>query len=316
MIAKNVKRIAAALTAVLVLFVSSCAAGGNKRDSGLPLITVTSFPLYDMVENLVGENAEVVCLLPPGAESHDFDPSIKDIGNVADSALFVYCGNGLEEWAESLFESAGGNAVAVDVSVGTELMYQDSGDHEDTDHNDHGHTHGADPHLWTSPENMIKMAAVVYDALNEIGLADEELYDSYNALLGELDERTRSLSAKQSENGKTLFFGDAFAFLYLMKDYDFKYVSTFPGCSDDVEPSIARISEVTKLIAAEPTPPRVIFRAERSEGKIAVSLAETVGAEVLELHSCHNLTAEEYDAGETYFSLMSRNLDNIEKALS
>ncbi len=307
----NVKKITAAFLAVLVLLLSSCTRTEKTGDDKLPIITVTSFPLCDMVENLVGDRAQVICLLSPGAESHDFDPSVKDIGNVADSALFVYCGNGLETWAESLFESAGGNAVAVDVSEGIELLHQESGEHDD-----HGHTHGADPHIWTSPENMMKMTDTVCDALYEVGLADEELYNSYKELLGELDERARSLSEKQSECGKTLFFGDAFAFLYLMQNYGFKYVSTYPGCSDDAEPSIARISEVTKLIKAEPTPPGVIFRAERSEGKIASSLAETVGAEVLELHSCHNLTAEEYDSGESYFSLMSRNLDNIEKALS
>ena len=69
-------------------------------------------------------------------------------------------------------------------------------------------------------------------------------------------------------------------------------------------------------IEAAAEKPKAVFRAERSNGKIAASLAETADAEVLELHSCHNLTAEEYKYGETYFSLMSKNLDNIEKVIS
>lgn len=293
-----------------LLLLNSCASLYKPAKSDTPIITVTSFPLYDMAKSLVGDKANVVCLLSPGADSHDFDPSIKDIGNVADSALFIYCGNGLEEWAEDLISGAGGSAKALDVSAGISLLYQ----HDDDNDDDDGHTHGADPHIWTSPSNMLVMTDTVYNALCEANLADEDGYNAYKASLEELDRRCTELSELQKESGKTLFFGDAFAFLYLMDNYGFKYVSTYPGCSDDVEPSIARISEVTGLIAAEK--PKAVFRAERSTGKIAASLAEVANAEVLELHSCHNLTAEEYKHGETYFSLMSINLDNIEKVLS
>ena len=308
-----IKRISAAMLSLTVLLLTSCGSLYKPEKSDTPIITVTSFPLYDMAKSLVGEKANVVCLLSPGAESHDFDPSIKDIGNVADSALFIYCGNGLETWAEDIISGAGGSAKALDVSAGISLLYQHDDDNDDKDDDD-GHTHGADPHIWTSPCNMLVMTDTVYNALREADLADEDGYNAYKASLEKLDEHCIELSELQKESGKTLFFGDAFAFIYLMENYGFKYVSTYPGCSDDVEPSISRISEVTGLIAAEK--PKAVFRAERSNGKIAASLAETADAEVLELHSCHNLTAEEYKHGETYFSLMSKNLDNIEKLIS
>ena len=305
-----IKRISAAMLSLTVLLLTSCGSLYKPEKSDTPIITVTSFPLYDMAKSLVGEKANVVCLLSPGADSHDFDPSIKDIGNVADSALFIYCGNGLEAWAENLISGAGGNAKAVDVSEGIALLYHNDGEHDIEDE----HTHGADPHIWTSPSNMLVMTDTVYNALREADLADEDGYNEYKASLEKLDKHCTELAELQKGSGKTLFFGDAFAFIYLMENYGFKYVSTYPGCSDDVEPSISRISEVTGLIAAEK--PKAVFRAERSNGKIAASLAETADAEVLELHSCHNLTAEEYKHGETYFSLMSKNLDNIEKLIS
>ena len=50
-----------------------------------------------------------------------------------------------------------------------------------------------------------------------------------------------------------------------------------------------------------------------SNRKIAETIAQALNVPVLELHSTSNLTQEDFDNGETYISLMERNLKVLEK---
>ena len=287
----------------------------NSVEDGKITVAATSFPLYDIVRQISDESAvNVVNIRPGGADGHDFDPSVGDVNTVAHADLFVYCGDTLEAWAKKLADSAGGDALLVDVSADITLLAAGQPHGEGFYDDDDEHIHGADPHIWTSPKNMLAMSETVYSALEGLGAADSEKYQSFKSGLDELDSRCENLASLQSENGKTLFFGDTFAFLYLTDAYGFKYISAYPGCSDDAEPSIASMSFVSDTMKKEKA--SVIFKAERSEGKAASSIASDVGAQVITLHSCHNITKAEISDGVTYISLMTSNLDGIEKAVA
>lgn len=60
----------------------------------------------------------------------------------------------------------------------------------------------------------------------------------------------------------------------------------------------------------------VVFRLEMSNGKVAEAIAEVTGTRTEVLHSCHTLTREEMERGETYLSLMRQNLEQLDKALN
>ena len=59
----------------------------------------------------------------------------------------------------------------------------------------------------------------------------------------------------------------------------------------------------------------VVFKIEFSNGSVAKTIAEQTGASVLLLHSCHNVTKEEFENGAGYLSLMNQNLENLLEAL-
>ena len=50
--------------------------------------------------------------------------------------------------------------------------------------------------------------------------------------------------------------------------------------------------------------------------KVARVLAEETGAVPLLLHSCHNLSRDELEAGETYLTLMEQNAQNLKEGLN
>ena len=109
-------------------------------------------------------------------------------------------------------------------------------------------------------------------------------------------------------------FGDRFPFRYLADEYGLSYYAAFPGCSSETEPSAATISFLINKVKDEKIP--VVFTIEFSNGKVADTICSETGAKKLMLHSCHNLSADEFERGETYVSLMRANLVNLKEALS
>ena len=59
----------------------------------------------------------------------------------------------------------------------------------------------------------------------------------------------------------------------------------------------------------------VIYVIEMSTQDVARAVAEQTGAEIVEMHSCQSVTGEEFEAGETYLSLMARNVEALRKGL-
>ena len=60
----------------------------------------------------------------------------------------------------------------------------------------------------------------------------------------------------------------------------------------------------------------IVFRCDLSAGKVADTISEATGARVETLYSCHTLSRTDFEAGETYLSLMTRNLNVIREALN
>lgn len=49
---------------------------------------------------------------------------------------------------------------------------------------------------------------------------------------------------------------------------------------------------------------------------MADTIAESTGTKVLTFETCHNLTREDFENGETYLTLMERNVETLKEALN
>ena len=90
-----------------------------------------------------------------------------------------------------------------------------------------------------------------------------------------------------------------------------KYAAAFSGCSEQTEASAKTISFLINKVKQDKV--KKIYKIELSNGKIAETVSKDTGAEVLELHSAHNVTAEDFSKGVTYVDLMKRNLAALSK---
>lgn len=81
----------------------------EKGNSNKISIVCTTFPQYDWVKNIFGEEAErfnVTLLLDNGVDMHSYQPAVKDIATAGSSNLFIYVGGESDTWVEDALKEA------------------------------------------------------------------------------------------------------------------------------------------------------------------------------------------------------------------
>lgn len=284
-------------------------------------IVATLFPQYDFAKQIVKDKADVKLLLNSGVETHNYEPTGKDMITIlSGSDMFLYTGTNLEPWTEKIVQNLEStNCKIVNVSDGIELITIEEfeerhinseiliEEHEE----EHKHQEIYDGHIWQNPKNAVKMLDNVLKALCEIDPDNAEYYtknaEEYRNQILELDGELRNI-VNQSER-KEIAVGGEFAYAYLVEEYGINFVSVYTNCGEGEDPSIAKVKSVIDYINKYNIP--VVYYEELSEGTVAKMIAEETEAEPLVLYSIHNGDTEE----DTYVSLMSKNLENLKKGL-
>ena len=321
------------MTLIIALGVSAIS-GCNATapdDSGKLQIISTIFPTYDFARQICGDKADVTMLLSPGAESHSYDPTPQERIKILGCDLFLYVGGESDTWVNDMLKSSDKtvntlkmmecvNAVEEEITEGMESDEHEHAD-EDAAGDEHEEEKEYDEHVWTSPQNAVKIVNSMVEAICAVDPDNGEIYrangqeyiDKLNALDGEFRELFDSLSSK------TMVFGDRFPFRYFADEYGIEYYAAFTGCSTETEPSAATIKFLTDKVKAEGI--STVYYIEFSNHSIADSIAEAAssgeGQQVSTalFHSCHNVTATDFTAGVTYIDLMRGNLETLKATM-
>ncbi len=332
------------LVVLLASALSGCTQNHNVSDTleneenieKLKIVT-TLFPQYDFARQIAGDNAEITLLLPPGADSHSFEPTPADIIAINNADIFIYTGKYMEPWADKIIKSIDSDSINIlDVSAGITLVKEedehehneDEEEHEhddeheedeeehEHDEDDHGHSHEYDPHIWTSPVMARKMTDNIAASLCYVDPDNASFYKSnaenYKTRLDELDAEFREIVSSGLRN--KLYFGGKFALYYFAAEYGLEYKSAYDNCSSETEPSAQDIAQIINEIKENNVP--VIYYEELTDPKVSRSISEDTGAEMLLFHSCHNVSKEDFEKGVTYLELMTQNTENLRKGLN
>ncbi|HJR91030.1 MAG TPA: zinc ABC transporter substrate-binding protein, partial [Acidimicrobiia bacterium] len=96
-----------------LLLVLAVACRGGSDGAGAISIVVTTNILGDVVEQVVGEDAEVEVLMPAGVDPHEYQASSQQVAALAKADLVVANGLGLEEGLVDALEAAESDGVNV-----------------------------------------------------------------------------------------------------------------------------------------------------------------------------------------------------------
>lgn len=339
---------------ICILLLVGCASSAQPVESDRLHIVTTVFPAYDFARAVAGDAAEVTLLLPPGMDSHSYEPTPANILAVQSCDLFLYLGGESDTWVETILtavEPQGETMRMVDCvplleEQHAEGMQLDPGHdhdhaHDETCKEDHDHQHheeenmpheeedsheheathrlgavtGMDEHVWTSPKN----AAVIIRALGErLAELDAEHAEQYLANTADYAGKIDALDAE---------FEDFFA---EHGDRTIVFGDRFPllyfADAYDLDYYAAFSACGTQT---EPSAATVAFLTEKvrrediptvwyiefSNHLVADSIAEATSTQTAMFHTCHNVSKADLEDGATYLSLMKTNLERLKAYL-
>ena len=339
---KNLKKLWAIFGLVLVVgLLAFLVLNREKFEQKKYSVVSTSFPGYDFARAVTkNTNISTKMLVKPGAETHTYEPTPQDIIDIKNADMFVYVGGDSDTWVEKILKDVDTKKTHVmkliDLvsTVNEEIVegMEDEDEHEhdhdhdhkhdhDHDHESHAHKHDhdeeeegpeIDEHVWTSPKKAMEIVKKIADVASEID-ADEKtkINDNAEKYVAEIAQVDKDLH--QAIDGKIseIVVADRFPFRYFADEFGLKYAAAFSGCSEQTEASAKTISFLINKVKQDKV--KKIYKIELSNGKIAETVSKDTGAEVLELHSAHNVTADDFSKGVTYVDLMKRNLLALSK---
>lgn len=300
----------------IALLITACGSDTGS-ELGRPLIVATTSVWGDVVGQLVGDDADVEVLIPRGVDSHDFEPTSREVALLHDADLVVANGLGLEAGLVDVLESAAEEgANIVEMAPLLDPIAYDDHDHDES-HEGEGHDHGdLDPHVWldlTRVEMAVRLIAdrlvTVDDAADWVGRAE-----AYSGELLQADEMASDI-LRVVEPAERRLVTNHEALGYFAARYGFEVVGVvIPGGSTLAEPSSLELAALVEEIQQEGL--NAIFADTTSPTRLAETVAEEAGEEVSVVELYTESLGEPGSDGDTLVGMVLADARLIADALT
>lgn len=326
----------ALMICVLMLVLTGCfPKKETAQDPNKIQVYTTIYPLAYFTERIGGGQVQVTNLVPVGVESHDFEPSAKDLAQVAEGDLFIYNGSGFEPWSKDIDTVIDQQkTLKIDATSKLKLLKADQdghtdrqGHHDESTHDEHGHEeeseahkeeeahdHGEfDPHVWLDPVLAKQQALMIKNGLVKADAKHKATYEqNYKQLATDLDKLDREFAemVKHAKHKEFVVSHDAFS--YLAKRYGLKQIA-ISGLSPSDEPSAKELENVIKLVKEHQL--KAIFFETLVDPKVAKTVQSEAKVDSLVLNPLEGLTPADVKNKADYLSIMRVNQQNLAKAL-
>ncbi|MFH1712513.1 MAG: metal ABC transporter substrate-binding protein [Patescibacteria group bacterium] len=199
-------------------------------------IATTIYPLYEIAQNVAGDDLDVSYILPPGASPHTFEPSPSTLRALNETIVVYAIGYGFDNWVDDLIESGKAEKIIVDRDIEIREVADDD------------HHNGEDPHYWLTINNAKKIAQTIADDLinryPDLANQIKANLDDYITRLDAADDQIR-LTLDPVENTSLITLHDAW--YYFAQEYDLNIAGTFEP-SAGREPTPQYLLELTTTI--------------------------------------------------------------------
>ncbi|MFT3983591.1 MAG: metal ABC transporter substrate-binding protein [Lachnospiraceae bacterium] len=303
-----------------------------KQDTAEDKISIvcTTFPQYDWVRELIGDETdrfELTLLLDNGVDLHSYQPTAEDIAKIGSSDIFIYVGGESDEWVEDALREATNqelravNLLEVLGDAVKEEEVVEGMEAEEEEESSEGGEEGPeyDEHVWLSLKNakvlVTEISAVMENTVPEKAEQFAKNRDAYIQKLDGLDKEYEQIV--QGASYQTLLFADRFPFRYMADDYGLDYYAAFVGCSAETEASFETITFLAQKTEELKLP--AIFVIENSDKKIAETVKQSTAGKnqnILVLNSLQSITSTDISGGVTYLQAMKDNLEVLKQALN
>lgn len=259
-----------------------------------PIVVTSGYVPYALAKQIGGDKIKLSMLLQPNAEPHAFEPTPGSLVAVHHADIFFYISFELEPWVRDVIA----NAIGSTRTIGLANFLEES----------------PDPHVWLDFDNVLIMARKIAQQIADLDRANQSFYiqnfAAFEQEIAELKEAyAQGLSSCQS---REVIHAGHMAFGLLAKNYNLK-LSALSGTSHEGEHSVKHLVDLIKHMKSKRV--RVVFTEEAVSPRLAQTVAEETGAQILPLHTIEHISKEDFDNNVTYGELMRRNLESLQWGL-
>ncbi|MFE6702905.1 zinc ABC transporter substrate-binding protein AztC [Streptomyces sp. NPDC057718] len=304
------------LTLVSFLVVAGTATGCAGGDDDRPRIVVTTNILGDITREIAGTEADVSVLMKPNADPHSFGLSAVQAAELESADLVVHNGLGLEENVLRHVEAAREAGVATFAAGEAADPLTFHAGQEDGPGDGAG---APDPHFWTDPDRVRRVAGLITDQIIEHvdGVNEKAVRDNaerYDGQLADLTTWMEKSFAAIPEDRRALVTNHH-VFGYLADRFGFRVIgAVIPSGTTLASPSSSDLRSLTR--AMEQAEVRTVFADSSQPTRLADVLRQEMGGDVdvVPLYS-ESLTEKGKGAG-TYLEMMRANTSAMAEGLT
>jgi zinc transport system substrate-binding protein len=275
------------LFAVFVLLLAvSCGSEQSPQqkdtDESLLTVAVSILPQQSFVEQIAGDLAHVVVMVPPGQSPSTYEPTTQQLQQLSRSSVFFTIGVPFEQSFIPLLEQNLPELRIVETDANTaKRRFLTSHSHDEDEHEDEEELGSVDPHSWMSPIAVIDQIDIMTDHLVSLDPEHESLYrENAAAFTKELTDLDRELaSLLKPITGETLLVYHP-AFGYFADRYGLIQKAIEVGGK---EPTPRELEELVRQAKQEEV--SLIFVQPEFDANSAQTIAEAIGAEVVTMGS-------------------------------
>jgi zinc/manganese transport system substrate-binding protein len=272
--ARVVRRSLCLLAVLAAVVVAGCGSSISSEPAkpGAVKVVATTTQLGDLVRAVGGERAQVVQVLQPNSDPHEYEPRPDDVRALLDAPVVFESGDDLDAWMAKVVEDAGGDprvVVLADANVARVA----------------GEASGAeaaryDPHWWHDPRNVEAAIPVVRDALARANPSASAVYArnarAYRTKVRRLDAGIAAcMRGVPAAQRKLVTDHDAFG--YFARRYGIEVVgAVIPSQSTQAAPSAGDVAALVDTIRRERV--HAVFPESSVSAKLARAVARETGA--------------------------------------
>lgn len=255
-----------AIFSLLATLLIGCSTAECSSDKESIYVTIT--PLRMLVEEVTCGDFEVDVLVPEGASPETYDPTARQLTAVNDAQILFT--TGLISFEHNIVERVANSENIVDLSEGITLIKGSCS------HAHCSHSHGIDPHTWTSPRALRTMVTTIHREIMERYPDSTKYNAAATKLLERIDILDKECERKIRENNIRAIMIYHPAYTYYAADYDIRQIAIE---QDGKEPSPRQLALLVE--SARNNHIRSIFiQPQYSTDKVA-SIAAECRAEIV-----------------------------------
>lgn len=222
-------------------------------------------PQKFIVENIGGEYTQVKVMLASGQSPETFDPSPKKIESLSGAKIYFLIGVPFEKSWSHTIQNANPDIKMINCYPEEETERRHSSDY--------------DPHVWTSPANMKKIAAAVKEALiNELPARKLYFDKNHERLISELNALDGYIRTRLADRRTDYFIVSHAAWSYYAGEYGLKQIALESSGRETGPKSLARILKIV-----EEQDIHTLFVQEQYQTPVARALAREMNGNVVML---------------------------------